>query len=78
MKGPFTGPFQVELKRTPVGLHPNCRKRLRKVPRLTQNTGVDLTEVDLTYSRELKERFAYSSQIPEWSTNRRQIAGPFP
>jgi hypothetical protein len=28
----------VELKWTPAGLHPNCKKRLKKVRRLTQNT----------------------------------------
>jgi hypothetical protein len=32
------GHIQVELKRTPVGLHPNCKMQLKKVPRLTQNT----------------------------------------
>jgi hypothetical protein len=27
----------VEMKRTPIGFHPNCKKHLKKVPRLTQN-----------------------------------------
>jgi hypothetical protein len=26
------GSIQVELKRTPMGLHPNCKKHLTKVP----------------------------------------------
>jgi hypothetical protein len=26
------------VERTPVSLHPNCKKRFKKVPRLTQNT----------------------------------------
>jgi hypothetical protein len=28
----------VRVERTPVSLHPNCKKPLKKVPRLTQNT----------------------------------------
>jgi hypothetical protein len=28
----------VRVERTPVSLHPNCKKHLKKVPRLTQNT----------------------------------------
>jgi hypothetical protein len=28
----------VRVERTPVSLHPNCKKHFKKVPRLTQNT----------------------------------------
>jgi hypothetical protein len=28
----------VRVERTPVSLHPNCKKHLKKAPRLTQNT----------------------------------------
>jgi hypothetical protein len=44
IQGTLRGPFrehsvniQVELKQTPMGLHPNCKKHIKKAPRLTQN-----------------------------------------
>jgi hypothetical protein len=41
IQGTFREPFRehsVKVERTPVSLHPNCKKHLKKVPRLTQNT----------------------------------------
>jgi hypothetical protein len=35
--GTFRG-HSVRVERTPVSLHPNCKKHVKKVPRLTQNT----------------------------------------
>ena len=32
------GHHSVRVERTPVSLHPNCKKHLKKAPRLTQNT----------------------------------------
>jgi hypothetical protein len=37
IQGTF-GEDLVRVERTPVSLHPNCKKHLKKVPRLTQNT----------------------------------------
>jgi hypothetical protein len=33
-----SGNMQFELRWTPVSPHPNCKKHLKKAPRLTQNT----------------------------------------
>jgi hypothetical protein len=37
IRGTF-GEYSVRVERTPVSLHHNCKKHLKKVPRLTQNT----------------------------------------
>ena len=32
------GEHSIRVERTPMSLHPNCKKHLKKIPRLTQNT----------------------------------------